>query len=266
LNVPNSLLVAIDPRTLEIIDQVEAPQFIGGRISATEFENKFYVYLPGQTTIFRYIYEDRQLKLDASWNPGTVVLAGQTGPTAPAVMNDWIITATNSVAAATPLSVIAINQADASRQFSIQPFAAAGAAKSWSPSAVTVDPRQNRIYSLDGIAGLIAALDLRDDGFHPVWTAPQLTIEFLALIGPQNRRVLVGTDVPSGQQPGSNTNDYVVWRNADTGEELARSQLLTAVNGGTMVEPAYAGRMYFLAENGKIIELTVRPDNSGKKK
>jgi hypothetical protein len=26
-----------------------------------------------------------------------------------------------------------------------------------------------------------------------------------------------------------------------------------------MVEPGYAGRMYFLAQNGKIIELAVRP-------
>jgi hypothetical protein len=70
--------------------------------------------------------------------------------------------------------------------------------------------------------------------------------------------------VPPGQQPGSNTNDWVVWRNADTGDEIARSPLLQAVNGGTMVEPGYAGRMYFLAQNGKIIELTVRPARPGK--
>jgi hypothetical protein len=30
-----------------------------------------------------------------------------------------------------------------------------------------------------------------------------------------------------------------------------------------MVEPGYAGRMYFLAENGKIMELTVRPVRPG---
>ena len=56
----------------------------------------------------------------------------------------------------------------------------------------------------------------------------------------------------------------MVWRNADTGDELARSPLLSAVNGGTMVEPGYAGRMYFLAQNGKIIALTVRPVRLGK--
>jgi hypothetical protein len=262
-DVPPSVVVAIDPRTLEIIDQVVAPEFIGGRITATVFENQSYVYLPGQTTVFRYRYEDRRLTLDASWNPGAVVLPGQSGPTAVAVMHDWVIFATNAVPAATPLSVVAINQADASWQFSLQPFAAVPSPQSWSPSAVSVDPLRNRIFALDGLAGRIAALELRDDGLHTVWTAPQRTLEFLALIGSAQRRVLVGTDVPPDQAVGANTQDWVVWRNADTGDELARSPLLPAVNGGTMVEPGYTGRMYFLAQNGKIIELTARPVRPG---
>ena len=163
------------------------------------------------------------------------------------------------------MSVIAINQVDASRQFSSQPFRARPLRQSWSPSAVSVDPLRNRIFALDGLAGRVAALELRDDGLRTVWTARQRTIEFLALIGSAQRRVLVGTDVPRGQQIGANTQDRVVWRNADTGEEIARSRLLPAVNGGTMVEPGYAGRMYFLAQNGKIIELRARPVRPGKK-
>jgi len=259
-DVPNSVVVAIDPRTLQIIDQVVAPQFIGGRITATEFENHSYIYLTGQTTVFRYIYEDGHLTLDTSWNPGTnIVLKGQSGPTAVAVMNDWVVLETNALPAATPLSVIAINQADASKQLSTQPFPTLPLGQSWSPSAVSVDPLHNRIFALDGLAGQIASLELSDNALHTVWTAPQRTTEFLALIGSAQRRVLVGTDVPPGQQIGANTQDWVVWRNADTGDELARSPLLQAVNGGTMVEPGYAGRMYFLAQNGNIIELTVRP-------
>jgi hypothetical protein len=145
-DMPNSVVVAIDPQRLEIIDQVVAPEFIGGRITATVFENHSYVYLPAQTTVFRYIYEDGRLKRDISWDPGTVVLPGQSGPTAPAVMNDWIVFGTNASPAATPLSVVAINQADASRQFSSQPFAAVPSPQSWSPSAVSVDPLHNRIF------------------------------------------------------------------------------------------------------------------------
>lgn len=261
LDVPNSMVVAIDPRTLEIIDQVVAPEFIGGRITATEFQNHSYVYLTGQTTVFRYIYENRRLTLDTSWNPGKVVLPGQKGPTAVAVMNDWVAFATNALPAFRKMSVIAINQADASKQFSSQPFARS--LQSWSPSAVSVDPLRNRIFVVDGLAGQIASLELHDNGLQTVWTAPQRTIEFLALIGSGHRRVLVGTDVPRGQQIGANTQDWVVWRNADTGEEIARSPLLQAVNGGTMVEPGYAGHMYFLAQSGDIIELTARRQRPG---
>lgn len=261
LDVPNSMVVAIDPRTLEIIDQVVAPEFIGGRITATEFQNHSYVYLTGQTTVFRYIYENRRLTLDTSWNPGKVVLPGQKGPTAVAVMNDWVAFATNALPAFRKMSVIVINQADASKQFSSQPFARS--LQSWSPSAVSVDPLRNRIFVLDGLAGQIASLELHDNGLQTVWTAPQRTIEFLALIGSAHRRVLVGTDVPRGQQIGANTQDWVVWRNADTGEEIARSPLLQAVNGGTMVEPGYAGHMYFLAQSGDIVELTARRQRPG---
>ena len=118
----------------------------------------------------------------------------------------------------------------------------------------------NRIFTLDAIVGRIAALELGDDGLHTVWTEPQCTTEFLAVIGPRHRRVLVGTDIPAGQSPGDNTQDRVVWRDAETSLELARSPLLPVVNTGTMVEPGYAGRMYYLATHGKIIELTVRPN------
>jgi hypothetical protein len=258
-DVPNSVVVAIDPGTLQIIDQVVAPEFIGGRITATLFENNSYIYLTGQTTVFRYIYQDRHLMLDTSWNPGTVVLRGQTGPTAVSVMNDWVIFATNATRAPRPLSVIAINQADASRQFSSQPFRAVPSRQSWSLSAVTLDPLRSRIFVADSYAGQIAALELDDDGLRTVWTAPQRTSEFQALIGPAERRVLVGTDVPPGQEIGSSTEDWVVWRNANTGYELARSPLLPAMSTGTMVQPGYDGRMYYPALNGTIIELTARP-------
>src|SRR5262249_58232380 len=112
--------------------------------------------------------------------------------------------------------VVEINQADASRQFSSQPFADVG--QSWSPSAVSVDPLRNRIFALDGLAGQIAAVDLRDEGLHTVWTKPQNTTEFLALIGPAERRVLVGTDAAGQPMPpscpvGRRTQDSRVLRN-----------------------------------------------------
>src|SRR5262249_56450842 len=114
----------------------------------------------------------------------------------------------------------------------------------------SVDPLRNRIFAFDAGPGKIAALDLESEELHIKWIVDQRTTEFMALIGPRNRRVLVGTALPDCpppgtdcQTPGHNTQDYVVWRDAESGRELARSPELLAVNTGTMVEPGYAGRM-----------------------
>jgi hypothetical protein len=265
--VPNSLVVAIDPLRLEVIGVVEAPEFIGGRLTTTRFQGKDYVYLAGTTTAFRYLYEDGQFTLDDSWEPGQIYKKGQTSATAMVVMNDWVILQTNAAPAKRPLSVIAISQSDATRQFEAQPFAdfpsPGDYPKSISPSAVSVDAIHNRIYALDAGPGRIGALELSDDGLHTIWTEPQRTTEFLALIGQPDRRVIVGTEIPRGQPLGGNTHDFVVWRDAATGRELARTpQPLTAISTGSMVEPYYFGRMYYLAKTGEIIELVVRPEVS----
>jgi hypothetical protein len=270
LAVPHSLVVAINPKTLEVIDQIEAEEFSVGRLTSVRFGGKDYIYLAGTTKVFRYLYENSHLTLDTSWGPVVYLhpASGQTPASALVVMNDWVVFTTNGSPATgagfSPwLSVIAINQADATQQFVVQPFktfpSPPGYPFSLANSAVAVDPQRNRIFALDTGPGRIGALELDSDGLHTVWTAPQRTTEFLLLIGPSRRsRVLVGTAIPDGQKPGQNTQDQVVWREADTGRELARSPLLPAVLSGTMIQPGYAGRAYYLAENG-IIELTVQP-------
>jgi hypothetical protein len=84
------------------------------------------------------------------------------------------------------------------KQFNSQPFAAVPSPQSWSPSAVSVDPLRNRIFAVDGLADRIAALELRDDGLRTVRTAPQRTIEFLALVGLAQCRVLVSNPALPG--------------------------------------------------------------------
>ncbi|MFL6246754.1 MAG: hypothetical protein ACJ74H_12060 [Thermoanaerobaculia bacterium] len=261
-NVPNSLVVAIDPRTMKVIGVVEAPEFIGGRLTTTRFQGKDYVYLAGTTTAFRYLYANGQFTLDESWDPGPIYEKGQTSGTAMVVMNDWIVLSTNAAPAKRPLSVIAINQSDAKRQFSAQPFADFKAPpqypRSLCPSAVSVDAVHQRIYALDAGPGRIGALELRRDGLHTVWTEPQRTLEFLALIGPPDRRVFAGTELPPGQPLTGNTTSDVVWRDAATGRELARTRTpLPAISTGSMVEPYYGGKMLYLAREGRIIELAL---------
>jgi hypothetical protein len=272
-DVPNSIIIAINPETLHVIDQIQAEEFIAGRLTSVQFEGKNYIYVAGSTKVFRYLYQHKHLSLDTSWGPVVYLdpASGQTAASAVAVMNDWVVFGNNGTPVTSPtapspwLSVMAINQADASKQFVVQPFKSfpspPGYPISFSPSAVSVDPLRNRIFALDAGPGRIGVLELRCDGLHTVWTQRQRTTEFLALIGPGERRVVVGTEVPFGEPLGTNTHDRVVWREAETGRELARSRLLPAVNTGTMIQPGYAGRMYYMGEEGKLIELTVRPSS-----
>ncbi|WP_250456160.1 hypothetical protein [Caballeronia sp. ATUFL_M2_KS44] len=272
--VPRSIIVAIDPRTLEVVDRIRAEEFIGGRITSVRFQGKDYAYVAGSTKIFRYLYQNRHFSLDTSWGP--VVYrdrnSGQTAASAVVVMNDWIVFENNGTPVTQPspgpspwMTVTAINQADAARQFAVQPFKSFESPSniiSFSPSAVSVDPLRNRVFVLDAGPGVIGVLQLDSDGLKTVWTAKQRTTEFLALIGPAEHRVVVGTDIPANQPIGSNTQDAVVWREAGTGRELARSDLLPVVDTGTMIQPGYAGRMYYMAQEGKVIELTVDPSQA----
>lgn len=184
------------------------------------------------------------------------------------VMNDWVVMQTNATPAKSPLSVIAINQKDASiiraepfRNEKPPRYYPPTYPKSVAPSSVSVDPDHKRIYALDAGVGQICALELRNNRLHKVWAEHQPTTEFLTLIGTADRRVVVGTEVPRSQLPGHNTEDFVVWRDALTGRELARTpETLPAVISGTMVEPYYSGKMYYLAQKGQIIELIVQPE------
>jgi hypothetical protein len=262
-NVPNSIMVSIDPTSLKVLDQVTLPGPVGGRPTTVRFQDHDYVYLTTPTTAIRYLIERGKFTLDESWNPGAIYEPNQTLGSAVVVMNDWFVVQTNSSPASVPLSVIVISQADASKQFSAQPFAdfpvPSGLPKSFAPFSVSVDPTQNLIYAADSSPGVVGALKLTANGLQTVWTAHQTTTEFLALIGPRDRRVLVGTDIPPGQAPTSNTTDYMVWRNADTGQEIARTKQLPKMTTGTMIQPYYFGKMFYLGLQGDLIELNARP-------
>ena len=263
LDVPNPILVSIDPNTMTVLDWVQLPGPVVGRPTTARFHGKDYVYLTDTTTAFRYLIENGQLTLDSSWNPGDIYKNGQTPGSAVAMMNDWFVVQTNSSPATEALSVIAINQADASKQLYAQPFkdfpVPSGYPKSWAPMSVSVDASQNLIYAIDSSPGVIGALKLTDSGLQTVWIKHQRTTEFLALIGPPDHRVVVGTEIPPGQAPVTNTTDFVVWRDAQDGKELARTKQLPKFTSGTMLQPYYFGKMFYPGEDGSLFELTVQP-------
>ncbi len=275
-DVPSSILISVDPKTMRVIDNITLPAPVGARPTISAFNGKNYVYLLEPTTAIRYEVNGGKFILDTSWNPGTITLSGQTLCTSFVVINDWVVAQTNTLPASTALDVIAINQGDASKQYRLQPFAGdpipplvAAAfsnqgpggtpAISWAPMSVSADPENNLIYASDSLPGEIAAITISSNGLQTVWKANQTTTEFTTLIGPQANRVLVGTDIPGPEIPGNNTNDFAVWRNAATGQELARSPLLPAMTQGTMIQPYYNGYMFFEGQSGTLIKLMPRP-------
>ncbi|MBV8945574.1 MAG: hypothetical protein JOZ95_09145, partial [Solirubrobacterales bacterium] len=75
-DVPNSLIVAINPRTLTVIAKIQAPQLVVGRITSVRFNGKDYIYLAGSSQIFRYRYARGHLSLDSTWGPVTYLTPG----------------------------------------------------------------------------------------------------------------------------------------------------------------------------------------------
>ncbi len=264
-DVPPSILVSVNPKTMQWIDQITLTNPVGARPTITQYRDKNYVYLLEATTAIRYIVQDGIFTLDETWNPGTITLSGQTLCTSFVVVNDWVVAQTNTLPATTALSVISINQGDASHQFSIQPFLGEPipdfiAAKyypaiSWAPMSVSGDSDNNLIYASDALPGKIAAISIAESGLKVVWQTSQRTTKFTALINPPTSRIVVGTDIPDGEIPGHNHNDYAVWRNALTGKEIARSPILPAMTQGTMIQPYYSGHMFYEGQLGDLIKL-----------
>jgi len=61
------IVLALDPVTLEIINQVELPDFSTGRIPTAVHDGIDYVYMPGINLSYRYRWENQALVLDEDW-------------------------------------------------------------------------------------------------------------------------------------------------------------------------------------------------------
>lgn len=271
-DVPPSILVSVDPCDMTVIDTITLPAPVAARPTIGKHNKRTYVYLVEANTVIRYRVKKGKFILDRSWNPGTITLEGQTTATSFVVMDDWVVGQVNTLPSATALSVIAINQSDASKKFTLQPFlgdpipplvaeAFSTAAKggepaiSWAPASVSADSDNHLIYATDSLPGKVAAIKLTHTGLEIAWKANQTTTEFTTLIGSKRKRILVGTDIPGPEIPGRNLNDYAVWRKAKTGKEIARSPLLPAMTQGTMIQPYYSGEMFYEGQLGQLIKL-----------
>lgn len=262
--VAPSVMVAINPTTLQVEGQTTLPEMIGGRLTTTEYDGEGVVYLPGATKLYRYVYADGRFTPDSSWGPVPYLKPGQTAASAVAVINGYVVGMTNGGGPTeTPMSTFAVSEADSSQVESVQPFADGGSKYSFIPSMVSVDPANNRVYVMDAGAGEMGALNLVEGKLSVAWTKQQRTLSFTTLIGPADQRVLVGTNIPVKyfKQLKNYSSEQVVWRNAATGAVLATSSKFPKMTPGVLVTPGYAGLQYFLSYSGHIIALQVNPSS-----
>ncbi|HEX8854967.1 MAG TPA: hypothetical protein VF752_05150, partial [Thermoleophilaceae bacterium] len=239
-NVPASNLISVNPETMRIIDNITLPTFAGARPTITRYRGVDYVYLLENTSnAVRYSVRHGIFTLDTKWTPAAVPYPNQTTGGSLIIMNNWVLGATNSVPAAGPLTVFAINQSDAKKVFYLQPYvndpippllyrafatAADGAqAISWADMSLEADPQNGLFYGVETLARKVAAFKLTASGIKTVWKKTQTTTEWATLIGPKAHRVWVGTDIPGVEIPGQNKTERIVFRDAATGRELARS-------------------------------------------
>jgi hypothetical protein len=259
-NVAPSTVVLIDPDRMQVLQTFIAPEHIRFRVSSYVLDGVPRIYLPGDAKIYRYRVDtsapDGPLVRD-DWT-ASYLQPGQTAGTALAIFDDWVIVQTNGMPTRAPMSVVAINQHDASRQHRMDPFVGAHSDGSFMPSMPTVDPVRRRAFVFDGYVGRLAALDLDPvTGWHQAWQVAQRSFAFSALVGPPTARVLVSTDM-GGILPtltfdvlgwsvanwalssGNFTREALVWRDAGSGRELGRVLHQAAVATSTLA-PAEDG-------------------------
>lgn len=277
--LPSSVLVTVDPKAMKVLHTVTMPGEVLGRVCIGRYQGKDYAYIFAQSGFIRYeISPAGAITLDPSWSTAPVLTSGQTIGWSLIPMGDWVVTQSNGLPASVPSTAYAVHQGDASKRFTMQPFAndpippvvkaayrkqAPGGtqAVSFVISALSADAQSNMIYMFDALPGKIAALRVTPSGLEMVWKVSQATTEFLPVVGPPDHRVLVTTAIPGAEIPGANKHDEVVWRDAATGAELARSAKLPAITGGTMVQPAYAGNVFYPTADGTLYKLMPAPQS-----
>ncbi|MEL6185810.1 MAG: hypothetical protein AAFU79_14400, partial [Myxococcota bacterium] len=226
--VPPSMVITVDPDTLEVLGRLEMPELVGGRLAQSRFEGEDYIYVGGNDDIYRVRRQGSALALDP-WRYSGFLQESQAAPSAVVVMGDWVVFQMNASPGQTPMTVHAVAQRDPQIFARRDPFGPGGFGISFVPSSLTADSDTLRIYSQDTGRGQIAGLELVEGTTGPelveLWVVDQVTLHHLSLVGPSDARVLVSTDAPAALMAlGSGATDYeerVVWRSAATGMELA---------------------------------------------
>ncbi len=252
MNDVPAFILAVNPHNLDILSQVEAPEAGLGRLTCERRDGVDYIYFLGITRLWRYLFKDGRLTLDEQWGPVPYLTGGGEPGTAVGLLGDWAVFATNFLASASPLEVFAVNIWNSNKIHSLVPF---GGKKSQEWSKPALDLANSRVYVADQLANMVGGLDFNPQtGFSKAWEAKQQHMaSFWAIVGDKDDRQIIGTAYTAAK------GEEVIWRDAETGEEIVRSGIVD--KGGSpspsIVTPGFDGRFYYLAqEEQRVTEMT----------
>jgi hypothetical protein len=265
LKQANSNLVAVDPNTLEILDEIALEESSSVPHVITMYNGKTAIYIGANKKLYRYFWDPKAKKLSKdSWE--VVAMAkGQTTAAAPSIIGDWIVAQTNGVGSETiASSIVVAHKDDPTRTNVIFPFGdlKKGEFSFCMPKPIT-DPENGMIYSADmGVAKVAGIkLDQKTGSLKLQFVVNNMTTTFQPLIGPKDKRVLLLTNMKPNVKSESNklaffTANYkeqLTWRNAATGKILAESDFFEPLVPNSLTTPGYGGRVYFPTKKGFIV-------------
>ena len=273
---PNSTAVALDSRTLKLIDSIELNQMVATRGVVTEHNNRTYWYLAGLNNLQRIIVDSLtgQLKVDADWLPEPYLLPGQTAGDAVAVLGNWVIANQNSLGSkVTPITPLAVSQ-DINLNGSVTSVRAtpwgntlASGGYSGSLASFGTDSQNNMIYAQDTYHGVLGmSLNQTTGVMTTVWNRSDWrTTDYFSLVGPANQRVLISqylnpdiTSSAGALQTALNSGKYtetVEWANASTGATILRPESSAYTEStalGSLPNLGYGGLIYMMGNSGTV--------------
>jgi hypothetical protein len=261
---PNSVLVAVDPETLDVLDLFQLPEPAPSPHIVAPLGDKTAIYVPMETHAARYFWDPvaKKLSADETWVVHPLV-EGQAALTAPTVVGDWIAIQTNGLFSKEKASsVVVFHRDDPSRTHTIFPFGELGIAGiSFAPPKNGADPENNMIYSADmgmkKVAGI--KIDPETGELSTAFVLDDISNTFQPVFGPADERVLVLTNakLPVSFEPTplavktSRYSEQVTWRDAETGELLAESDFFEPLTINSLTPPGFGGRVYYPTAVGR---------------
>lgn len=273
-----SNLVAVDPNTLEVLDQLPLPESAPSPHIITTYNGKITVYIGGNESLYRAFWDPdtKKLSLDESWVVKPMQ-PGQTAATAPSIIGDWVTVQLNGLFSEKKASsVVSINQSDATNTHVIFPFGElAPGGISFAPPKGTTDPENDMVFSADMGMKKVAGIKIdRATGEMTVkYVLDNVTNTFQPLFGPPDKRVLVLTNIRfnAPNEPmkvalfTENYKEQLTWHDAATGRLLAESDFFEPLTINSLTPPGFGGRVYFPTAVGSAFyvlqPMPARPSN-----